>query len=90
MSEIGQDASEYPVSQWTADNDDDGPTLTMTLPPLLLHHEHEYSQHHLRQHSDQDNIVTSPAKISSPCPLCSINNNKVNTSPLFTFSFSCI
>ena len=84
MSEVGQDVSEYPVSQWTAYNDnvdgdqDDGPTLTMTLPPLLLHHEHSQHQHH---HCDQDNIVTSPspAKISSPCPLCSINNNKVST-----------
>ena len=86
MSELAQDVSEYPVSQWTADNDDygdqdDGPTLTMTLPPLLLHQDHvDHGHHHSSVH---ENIAgPSPAKISSPCPLCSINNNKVTI--LFT------
>ena len=59
MSEVGQDVSEDPVSQWTADNDDgdqdDAPTLTMTLPPLLLHQEHG------QQLQQDNNSVTSPS-----------------------------
>lgn len=87
-------SSDIPVTHWntdqsvhlTQDDDDlpDGPTLTMTLPPLLLH---ANSVTHRGQEIGLQNVVRgpgkggsspSPVKMTSPCPLCAINHDKVS------------
>ena len=65
----------------------DSPTLTMTLPPLLLHAGSVTSTAapapatalplNLGHHHHQDS-TPSPAKLTSPCPLCSGNCSKVS------------
>lgn len=79
--------SDCPVTHWNTDQsiqdgDDlpDGPTLTMTLPPLLLH---TNSATQRGQEIGLQNVVRgqgvsspSPVKMTSPCPLCAINHNK--------------
>ena len=68
----------------------DSPTLTMTLPPLLLHAGSVTSTagpapapplalgHRIHQDS-----TPSPAKLTSPCPLCSGNCSKVSALQYF-------
>ena len=63
----------------------DSPTLTMTLPPLLLHAGSVTSSAgpalalplNLGHRPHQDS-TPSPAKLTSPCPLCSGNCSKVS------------
>ena len=96
--------SDCPVTQWNTDqsiqDDDDltdGPTLTMTLPPLLLHANSvtQRGQEIGLQNVVRGQVVSSPSpvKMTSPCPLCAINHNKVSVSFIYrilimTFPFS--
>ena len=85
--------NECPVTRWEADGgdddeEDDGPTLTMTLPPLLLQagpHHHAPMTRYTSRSPDQHPAISSPSptKITSPCPLCNINNNKVSILHIF-------
>lgn len=91
--EMSSSYSDCPVTHWNTDqsvhlsqDDDedhpDGPTLTMTLPPLLLH---ANSVTQRGQEIGLQNVLRgqgvsspSPVKMTFPCPLCVINHNKVS------------
>ena len=79
--------SEYPVSPWESEvtrEETDGPTLTMTLPPLLLHTtsvQHQQQQLQQQISSNEEDVPdsrSSPSKFTTPCPLCNIDSHKVS------------
>lgn len=90
-NQIASTDSDYPVTHWQVDkdqNDDnnsvyddhDGPTLTMTLPPLLLHttSTDHHRQHQINQIQSIGPPISTPSPETSktPCPLCNVNNSK--------------
>jgi len=81
--------SDYPVTHWHTDDniensvydENDGPTLTMTLPPLLLHTTSSHRHHQQNPINQVQSLgppisTPSPETLKTPCPLCNANNSK--------------